>query len=136
MNKYFTLVKYGARSCLACWKPVPVPEPKKPQNIEKYGFLGRAALSLQYSFLQLEYAISRGGRLREWAKLNVLLGIIIGIPALIVLPMLSLAVAGICAISLSLLATVKAIFYIILYALASAALVTAAGMFVKSKHKK
>ncbi len=44
--------------------------------------------------LRLEYSLSQGGGLRVWFKLNLLLGLLIAAPALLVVPAATALVSG------------------------------------------
>ena len=45
---------------------------------------------LRFSILRLEYWVSPGGGLRQWARFNVGLALLIGIPALVLAPIITL----------------------------------------------
>ncbi|MGC3990615.1 MAG: hypothetical protein QM796_13230 [Chthoniobacteraceae bacterium] len=48
--------------------------------------LSRSAESIRYSILSLEFWISPNGQVREWLRHNTRLAVFLGIPALLVFP--------------------------------------------------
>jgi hypothetical protein len=71
------------------WKPQPLSLPAVNPNLGHSPTLQRVSLVLRYSVLQLEYWISPGGTLREWLRFNVAVALFIGIPALVVVPIVT-----------------------------------------------
>ncbi len=92
MGGYFALIKSSALACVSCWKPLPVARPIPLIDLQSYSFLKRSAFYLHYKIRCLEFSLSSGGSLREWLKLNLLLSLIIGMPAVILIPVVTLAV--------------------------------------------
>jgi hypothetical protein len=68
------------------WKPQPIPLPKVHHQLALLPASQRFAEVLSYSVARFEYWISPGGALREWTRLNLAVAFLIGIPALIVVP--------------------------------------------------
>jgi hypothetical protein len=68
------------------WNPVSLEEPTVPEDLEHLTDLARGAEVIRYSVLRLEYWISPSGSLREWLRWNLAVGITMGIPALIIVP--------------------------------------------------
>lgn len=79
------------------WTPQPLPPPQARQDLAKFGALERSAEVFRYSLLSLEHWLSPGGALREWMKFNLSLALLIAIPAMLVAPLVSLALAQISA---------------------------------------
>ena len=50
------------------------------------GFVPRSAEAIRYQVLRMEHALSPGGGLRCWLKLNVLLALGLAIPAILLVP--------------------------------------------------
>lgn len=103
------------RSCRACWSPRAVGKPLPPCGLLQQSFLVRAVLVLHYWLLDLEYSISRGGKLREWARLNLLVGALLLVPALLVLPGLALLAAQLGAMASGLREALASAFWMTLY---------------------
>ncbi|TLD71663.1 hypothetical protein FEM03_05865 [Phragmitibacter flavus] len=72
------------------WSPQPLPPPRVDVELSKLSLLERAAEVLRYMFTKAEYWVSPGGALREWVKLNLRLGLLIAIPAVLVAPVVTL----------------------------------------------
>jgi hypothetical protein len=71
------------------WRPQPLEPPRVDPELPELNPLQRSAESLRYSTLKTEYWISAGGTLREWLRLNCWVSIFLGIPALIVVPVIT-----------------------------------------------
>ena len=91
----------------AAWNPRPVPRPSVDPDLPDYPSVTRTAEVLRYHMLMLEHALSRGGGLRAWLKLNLLIGLVLAAPALLVVPVVTLLLSGVSAWSVFLLATVR-----------------------------
>ena len=75
------------KSALAsAWRPIPVPVPAVDPDLPRMGFLPRSAEVIRYQVLRVEHALSPGGGLRCWLKLNVLLALGLAIPAVLLVP--------------------------------------------------
>ena len=73
------------------WHPQPIQTPHVNSSLAHLPFVERSAEVIRYSVLKAEYWISPNGRLREWLRLNVAAALIIGIPAFIVVPIITFA---------------------------------------------
>ena len=73
----------------ALWRPKPLKPPQVDPELPELNPLQRSAESLRYSTLQTEYWISAGGTLREWFRLNCGVALVLGIPALFVVPIIT-----------------------------------------------
>ena len=76
------------------WRSVPLVPPVPPADIPSLPWAQRVAEVLRYAVLSLEYSLSPGGGLRAWLKLNLTVGLVLGIPALIVVPVMTVLLAG------------------------------------------
>lgn len=74
----------------AAWQPTAIPPPAIDPDLTRLSGLERAAEVCRYKLLQLEYALASGGGLRAWLKLNLLVCVLLGIPALFVVPVITL----------------------------------------------
>ncbi len=79
-----------AATLVAAWQPTSIPQPEVDPNLTELSGVERAAEVCRYKLLQLEYALSSGGGLRAWLKLNLLVCFLLGIPALFVVPVITL----------------------------------------------
>ncbi|MBA4419382.1 MAG: hypothetical protein C0392_15980 [Syntrophus sp. (in: bacteria)] len=95
----------------SAWKPEPLAEPIVPSDLEDLPFLERSTEVIKFQLLRLEYALSAGGGLRTWFKLNLVLCLILAAPALLVVPFVTAIVAGIATWSAYILQTVQNILY-------------------------
>lgn len=68
------------------WRPVPVPVPAVDPELARLGFVPRSAEVIRYQVMRAEHALSPGGGLRCWLKLNVLLALGLAIPAILLVP--------------------------------------------------
>ena len=71
------------------WQPSVVPLPVVDPDLAELPTLERVAEVCRYQLLQLEYSLSRGGGIREWLRLNLLLAVLLIIPALLVVPVVT-----------------------------------------------
>jgi hypothetical protein len=65
-------------------------KPLVNKNLSKLDGLTRSTESIRYFLLNVEYWISPDGRVREWLRYNVLLFILLVIPAIFVMPAIGL----------------------------------------------
>jgi hypothetical protein len=72
------------------WHPQPLTPPKVHRKLSQLPAGRRIGEVVRYSWLRLEYWISPGGGMREWARLNVALALLIGIPILVFAPIVTL----------------------------------------------
>jgi hypothetical protein len=68
------------------WNPVSLEVPTVPEDLQDLTGLGRGVEVIRYSVLRLGYWISPAGSLREWQRWYLAVGITMGIPALIIVP--------------------------------------------------
>lgn len=138
VKEYALALTAGWRTCLACWKPRPLAEPVCSPHLENLSFPVRSCLCVQYGFLRLEYAISRGGHLREWVKLNLLIALTLGVPAFLILPQACILASLFSVFAISMEQALLATLHAVLYGLGCIGLLTASGMILRAvlKHRK
>ncbi len=112
------------------WQPVPVPKPEVDPELPQLPAIQRSAEVLRYKMLQLEFAVSPEGGLRGWLKLNVLLALLIGIPALFLAPLITFLVSSFASWTGFLLAAVMNLLYTLLALLAIFAIIMGVGFFL------
>jgi hypothetical protein len=71
------------------WNPKPIEEPTVDPDLSELNGLQRAAESLRYTILSIEWWLSPNGSLREWLKLNSKIGSFLLIPAVLVVPLVT-----------------------------------------------
>ncbi|MHA3771611.1 hypothetical protein ACXR0O_08750 [Verrucomicrobiota bacterium sgz303538] len=71
------------------WKPLPLAIPRLDPGFSKMDQIQRTAEALRYLILKFEHWISPQGNLREWLRWNTAAAIILGIPALLVVPVIT-----------------------------------------------
>ena len=74
------------------WNPNSIEPPKVDLEFEELGATTRAAEVIRFSFLSLEWWLSPQGKLREWLKLNGRIASILVIPAVLVMPLVTLII--------------------------------------------
>lgn len=74
----------------AAWRPNLLEPPAVDKDLPNLSFLERSAEVLRYNLLQLEYALSAGGGLRAWLKLNLLITLVLAIPTVLIMPVITL----------------------------------------------
>ena len=72
------------------WQPKPIEKPKADPDTPNLTGVQRSAETIRYSLLSLEWWLSPNGTLREWFKINSKVGSILLIPAVLVLPLVTL----------------------------------------------
>ena len=75
---------------LAAWTPTPIPKPQIDPHLDELPSLQRIAEVCRYLCLRLEYAVSSGGTLRAWVRVNLMVLLTGIVPALLVVPLLTL----------------------------------------------
>lgn len=75
---------------LAAWTPTPIPKPQIDPHLDDLTALQRIAEVCRYACLRLEYAVSSGGTLRAWVRVNLMVLLTGIVPALLVVPLLTL----------------------------------------------
>lgn len=76
------------------WQPIPPPPPQLDSNVDHLPWFERVAEVVRFNLLSLEHAISPNGGLRAWLKLNVLLAIVLAIPAVLLVPLITYLLSG------------------------------------------
>lgn len=79
--------------------PRPLDKPNVDKELENLPVVERVTESLKYNLLSLEYAISPKGGLRQWIKLNFSVLILLGLPAILFIPLFAYVMFGFEAIS-------------------------------------
>jgi len=77
------------RQWLRFWEPSQIEEPRVDPDLNHLNQVQRSAEVLRYSILRTEYWISPRGTLREWLRLNVAIAIVLGIPSLLIVPVVT-----------------------------------------------
>ena len=108
------------------WDPRPVPKPVVDPSLPGAPFLLRVAEVLRYHLLLLEYSLSRGGGLRAWLKLNLLLALLLLIPVVLVVPVVTALLEGLATWTALLLQIVSNLVQTVLWALALVVLLATA----------
>lgn len=112
------------------WQPIPVPKPEVDPDLPQLPAIQRSAEVLRYKMLQLEFAISPEGGLRGWLKLNVLLALLIGIPALFLVPIITFLVSSFASWTGFLLEAAMNLLYTLLALLAIGAIIMGVGFIL------
>jgi len=108
------------------WKPTPIEPPQVDQDVTNLPPIERSAEVIRYSLLKVEYWISPNGRLREWLRFNLALALIIGIPALLIVPIVTLLLGSFVAWTDFMAAAAWNVLCIVASLIAAIALMTAA----------
>ena len=111
----------------AAWQPTPIAAPEVDPDLTELSGVERSAEVFRYKLLQLEYALSSGGGLRAWLKLNLLVSFLLGIPALFVVPVITLLLSSFATWTAFLFQTALNILYTLLTIVAIVAVVMALG---------
>ena len=89
-SKTITLKSPNWRQAITLnWQPKPLTPPRVSRDFAEMDSLERTTEVLRHSLAQLEWWLSPGGRLREWSRFNLVIGTVLGIPALIVVPVIT-----------------------------------------------
>ena len=123
-------------SKLVLWQPKPIERPRIDRSLLKLSAIQRSAEVLRYSLLRAEHWLSPHGRLREWCRLNILAAIFIGIPALIIVPILTYLLGQFATWMVFLAQAAKNLVLFIGYMLAAVAMISGAVMFLRSRMRK
>ena len=105
-------------------RATPIDRPQVDHQLTELSAIERAAEVLSYSAYRLEYALSPGGHLRAWLKLNLLLALLLAIPTVLIMPVVTLFLGTVATWSQYLLATTVNILLALLAGTASVGLVT------------
>ena len=76
------------------WKPQPLEMPKVHPELLKMDSVTRSAEMIRYSARAAEYWLSPDGRLREWFRLCLFIAMVLGIPALLLFPIVTLVLTS------------------------------------------
>lgn len=71
------------------WQPVPIDVPVIDHGLNDMTMLERVTEITRFQLHQFEYAVSPGGGLRAWLRMNMLLAMVLIIPALLVVPVVT-----------------------------------------------
>ncbi len=74
---------------IAAWTPTPILKPQIDPCLDELTALQRIAEVCRYTCLRLEYAVSSGGALRAWVRVNLMVLLTGIVPALLVVPLLT-----------------------------------------------
>lgn len=108
----------------ARWNPIP--EPFVDADLASLPFLQKSAEVVRYQFHKLEYSISSGGSLRAWFKLNLFVAILLAIPAFLLVPVITVILAGVAEWTLCLMQIVQHLLFTLLYLIAIAVIISTA----------
>ena len=73
-----------------CLQPVEIAAPAVDSRLRQMHPLARGSEVIRYTVLRTEYWLSPRGTLREWLKFNLKLALLLGIPALLLTPFISI----------------------------------------------
>lgn len=77
-------------SCISLhWNPEPIEPPQVDGEVAELPPIERSAEVIRWSVLKTEHWLSPQGRLREWLRFNLVASLIIGIPALVIVPIIT-----------------------------------------------
>jgi len=71
------------------WQPRPLDPPIVEAELENLDALERSTEVIRYSILSTEYWLSPKGTLREWARFNLKILAVLGIPGLLIVPVVT-----------------------------------------------
>src|SRR4051812_20302404 len=71
------------------WHPQPIAEPRIDPEFHKLDHLQRTTEVLHYTTRKLEWWLSPNGSLREWLRFNFVVTAVLGIPALLIVPLIT-----------------------------------------------
>ena len=84
----------GGLRVIKIWNPKPVETPAVDPGLTLMRWPERSAETVRYTALAAEHWLSRGGVLREWLRLGLWAGILLVVTALVVIPPVSMLLAG------------------------------------------
>lgn len=76
------------------WNPQPMPIPAIDPDLEELPVFERITEVLRYQLLQIEYGLSNRGGLREWARVVMVLSLVLAIPAILVVPLVTVFITA------------------------------------------
>jgi hypothetical protein len=112
------------------WQPIPVAPPEVDPNLPLLPAIQRSSEVLRYKILQLEYTISPEGGLRGWLRFNVLVSILLAIPALFLVPVITFILSSFATLTGFILQAAINILYTLLVIVAIGALIMIIGFAV------
>ena len=83
------------KALVSAWNPERVPRPSISSDLERLPAVERITEVVRFDALAAEHSLSPRGGLRAWLKLNVLAALVIGAPALIVVPVATYLLGGV-----------------------------------------
>ena len=105
------------------WQPVPISAPVIDRSLNEMMVLERVTEICRYQLHQFEYMVSPGGGLRAWLRMNMLVAMILIIPALFVVPVLTFLAVSFATLTAFLLQASINIFFAIVTLIATVAAV-------------
>lgn len=109
----------------ATWRQVPLAAPEIDPQLENLSAVERIAEVLRYKLLHLEFAISGGGGIRAWLRLNLLIAAVLAIPAVVVVPIVTWLLGSFVTLTGFLLAAAQNLLYTLIYVVAFVSLLLA-----------
>ena len=76
------------------WDPAPVAKPVIDPDLDQLSWPERCAEVVRHTLLSIEHWLSRGGWLREWIRLNLWLGVVLLVAALLIVPPVTALLEG------------------------------------------
>ncbi len=86
-----TWAKQMRQIVLQKWQPEPLPVPVVDIDLPQLSAIERAAEVMRFSCSRLEYWLSPQGTMREWLRFNLRIACALVVPALVVAPLVTLA---------------------------------------------
>ena len=77
-----------------CLQPVKIAAPTVDPRLRQMHPLARGGEVIRYTVLRTEYWLSPRGTLREWLRFNLKLALLLGIPALLLTPFITMLVTS------------------------------------------
>lgn len=77
------------------WDPSPLPKPVIDPHLGQLTWPERCAEVLRHALLSVEYWLSQGGWLREWIRLNLWVGVVLLVTAIMVVPPVTALLKGV-----------------------------------------
>lgn len=100
------------------WNPQPLPVPAIDPDLEELPVFERITEVLRYQLLQIEYGLSNRGGLREWARVVMVLSLVLAIPAILVVPLVTIFISAAVTWTAMLFLIAKSILFALLTAIA------------------
>ena len=116
---------------LGTLRAVPIPEPQIDPQLSEMTTVGRVAEIFRYQLLQLEYVLSSGGYLRGFIRLNLMIGVVLLVPTLLVVPVLTMLFGSFVTMTAFLMQAAMNLLFAVLSILAAVASVLVFGYVLK-----